>query len=641
MSLYPTDYGWLEARRIYNIDQWGSGYFDLDEEGDVIVGPRGLEDAKPRLKLNQLVGQVRQQGLRLPLLIRFSNILHSRASLLCNAFDHAIQQHGYAGDYTAVYPIKVNQQRRVVEELLATSERGQGKIGLEAGSKPELLAVLALSSEGPSTIVCNGYKDREYVRLALMGEKLGHKVYLVVEKSSELELIIEQSRALGVTPRIGIRARLMSTGKGKWESSGGAKSKFGLTAHQILGVVERLHDQEMLDSLNLIHFHLGSQIANIGDIQRGLRECGRFYQSLHELGANIQIVDVGGGLGVDYEGTHSRSQCSINYSMNEYANTVVTAFQQICDSEGLPHPHIISESGRALTAHHAVLITDVIDEETQLPPTLPQRSVGNPRLDVLWDTLEALEEGPVQSRQLSEYHHHLHHAFNELQERFVLGDCPLAQRSEGEAVFVTACHRLKAQLDPRHRAHREILDELSDKLADKLFVNFSLFQSLPDAWGIDQIFPIMPLAGLSNPPTRRGVVQDITCDSDGRFDMYIDGQGNETTLPLPEWQAGQDRLLGMFLVGAYQEILGDLHNLFGDTDSIDVEVNDKGEWSFTSPLHGDSVTDVLTLVNFDIGEFRYRYQRQLAASPHLSEHEKRFYFSELSAGLEGYTYLKQ
>ncbi|MGJ8522252.1 Biosynthetic arginine decarboxylase [Carnimonas sp. R-84981] len=634
-----STYSINDARRVYNIDHWGGGYYDLDAQGDVVVTPTLGDGAKAsQIKLTELLQQAKQSGLRLPLLMRFSNILHSRVALLCEAFDSAIEDYGYQGGYTAVYPIKVNQQRRVVEELLATPQRSAGRVGLEAGSKPELLAVLALSSEGASTIVCNGYKDREYIRLALMGEKLGHRVYLVVEKESELSLIIEEARALGVKPRIGLRARLMSVGKGKWESSGGAKSKFGLTAQQVLDVIERLRSEQMLDCLDLIHFHLGSQIANIHDIKRGLTECARFFHSLHAQGAVIKVVDVGGGLGIDYEGTRSRSHCSINYSLGEYANNVVGTFHQLCQQEGLPHPDIISESGRALTAHHAVLITNVIDEEKQLPATMPKRSQGEPLLETLWDTHNALNQRQP-PLMLAEYYHDLTQSFSDLQYRFVLGDISLEQRAEGEAVYIAACHSLRHHLDPRNRAHREILDELAEKLADKLFVNFSLFQSLPDAWGIDQVFPVMPLSGLQRPATRRGIIQDITCDSDGRFDHYIDGESVDTSLPLPEWAEGEDHLLGMFLVGAYQEILGDLHNLFGDTDSVDVSVDALGHWQLSSPIRGDSVAGVLEYVNFDIAEFHQRYQSQLDQHSDLTDHEREQFMETLAAGLQGYTYL--
>ncbi|WP_372373198.1 biosynthetic arginine decarboxylase [Vreelandella venusta] len=628
----------LRARRTWNIDQWGSGYFDVDDHGQALVRPLGSDAEGPALPLSGLVRQLQTAGLRLPVLVRFSDILHDRVEQLCGAFDVAMQDIDYQGGYTAVYPIKVNQQRRVVEEILATSERGNGRVGLEAGSKPELLAVLALSDGGSSLIVCNGYKDREYVRLALLGEKLGHRVYLVVEKLSELELILEEARELEVTPRIGLRARLASVGKGKWQNTGGEKSKFGLTASQILDVVTTLRAQNALESLQLVHFHLGSQIANIRDIQRGLRECARFYQNLVSLGAPVNTVDVGGGLGIDYEGTRSRSYCSANYSMQEYARNVVSAFAQLCQEADLPQPHLISESGRALTAHHAVLITNVIGEE-RVNDSPPERSPQEDlQVEALWRVFEQLAESQ-EPRVLVEAWHDLLQAVSELQDRFVMGLSDIKARAEGERLYMAACARLRGQLDTRNRAHREIMDELAEKLADKLFVNFSLFQSVPDVWGIEQIFPVLPLSGLDQPPTRRAVIQDITCDSDGRIDSYVDGQGVESTLPLPEWASDDERWLGFFLVGAYQEILGDLHNLFGDTDSVDAALGDDGDWVFSNLQAGDTVADVLAYVNFDARVLKQKLTEQLITSGFSTQEQEKFAAS-LSEGLDGYTYLE-
>ncbi|MGS0469010.1 biosynthetic arginine decarboxylase [Cobetia marina] len=625
-----------EARRTYNIDQWGSGYFDVGQDGLTLVRPHG-EPGTPALPLISLIDKARAQGLRLPLLIRFADILHDRVEQLCAAFDAAISSRGYGASYTAVYPIKVNQQRRVVEELLATSERSRGRVGLEAGSKPELLAVLALSDNGPSVIVCNGYKDREYVRLALMGEKLGHRVHLVVEKASELELVLEEAERLGVRPRIGLRARLATIGKGNWQNTGGEKSKFGLTASQIVALVERLREVDALDCLKLVHFHLGSQIADISDIQRGLAECARFYQGLHEAGAGVEIVDVGGGLGVDYEGTRSESACSLNYSMREYADYVVGAFHAVCEAHDLPHPHIISESGRALTAHHAVLVTDVIGEErVDLP--LPTPREDDLQIAALW-TQAARLEGALEPRELVEIYHAVVHAQHQVQERFVMGLASIAIRAEAEAIYTNVCRSLAGRLDARQRSHRAVLDELNEKLADKLFVNFSLFQSLPDIWGIEQIFPILPLTGLDRAPTRRGVIQDITCDSDGRIDTYVDDQGLDATLPLPEWHAEEKKLLGFFMVGAYQEILGDLHNLFGDTDSVDASLDDEGQWQLSHAIQGDSVAQVLRYVNFDPDQLAARLARQLKSS-NLNALEQADLLEDLKAGLEGYTYLE-
>ncbi|MGA4493830.1 biosynthetic arginine decarboxylase [Vreelandella venusta] len=628
----------LRARRTWNIDQWGSGYFDVDDHGQALVRPLGSDAEGPALPLSGLVRQLQTAGLRLPVLVRFSDILHDRVEQLCGAFDVAMQDIDYQGGYTAVYPIKVNQQRRVVEEILATSERGNGRVGLEAGSKPELLAVLALSDGGSSLIVCNGYKDREYVRLALLGEKLGHRVYLVVEKLSELELILEEARELEVTPRIGLRARLASVGKGKWQNTGGEKSKFGLTASQILDVVATLRAKNALESLQLVHFHLGSQIANIRDIQRGLRECARFYQNLVSLGAPVNTVDVGGGLGIDYEGTRSRSYCSANYSMQEYARNVVSAFAQLCQEADLPQPHLISESGRALTAHHAVLITNVIGEE-RVNDSPPERSPQEDlQVEALWRVFEQLAESQ-EPRVLVEAWHDLLQAVSELQDRFVMGLSDIKARAEGERLYMAACARLRGQLDTRNRAHREIMDELAEKLADKLFVNFSLFQSVPDVWGIEQIFPVLPLSGLDQPPTRRAVIQDITCDSDGRIDSYVDGQGVESTLPLPEWASDDERWLGFFLVGAYQEILGDLHNLFGDTDSVDAALGDDGDWVFSNLQAGDTVADVLAYVNFDARVLKQKLTEQLITSGFSTQEQAKFAAS-LSEGLDGYTYLE-
>ena len=626
------------ARRTWNIDQWGSGYLDVDDDGHALVRPLGSEAEGPALPLTPLVDQLREADLRLPVLVRFSDILHDRVEQLCEAFDLAMREEEYVGGYTAVYPIKVNQQRRVVEEILATRERGHGRVGLEAGSKPELLAVLALSADGPSLIVCNGYKDREYIRLALMGEKLGHRVYLVVEKFSELPLILEEAERLGVTPRIGLRARLASVGMGKWQDTGGEKSKFGLTAAQMLAVVERLREADSLGSLQLVHFHLGSQIANIRDIQVGLRECARFYQSPLALGAPIAPVDVGGGLGIDYEGTRSRSFCSINYSMREYARNVVSAFAQACNEAEIPHPHLISESGRALTAHHAVLITNVIGEE-RVNDAAPERlAEDDPQLDELWRVHDLLN-GSVEPRELVEAWHDLLQAMSEMHDRFLMGLADITVRAAADGVYFAACARLRERLDSRNRAHREIIDELAEKLADKLFVNFSLFQSVPDVWGIDQIFPVLPLTGLNREPSRRGVIQDITCDSDGRIDGYVDGQGVEMTLPLPEWRDDEERLLGFFLVGAYQEILGDLHNLFGDTDSVDAALDVNGEWVLSHAQQGDRVSDVLAYVNFDAKVLRDRLAGQLADSG-LPAEEQEHFLDDLSAGLQGYTYLE-
>lgn len=628
------------AHKVYNIAHWSDGYISVNASGEVEIRPdRGQTDA--HINLPALTRTLTEQGVALPVLIRFTDILHDRVNRLCNAFNKVTAEQGYQGKYTAVYPIKVNQQRRVVEELLAAEPAASaGQVGLEAGSKPELMAVLALTGKAGSTIVCNGYKDREYIRLALIGRKLGYRVFIVVEKQSELPVILEEADKLGVAPLIGVRARLATIGKGNWQNTGGEKSKFGLSASQVLDVVETLRRHNALDALQLLHFHLGSQIANIRDIQTGLRECARFYTELRQLGAPIGTVDIGGGLGVDYEGTRSRSSCSMNYSVAEYAYNVVHVLQAECDRQGIPHPDLISESGRALTAHHSVLVTNVIDQEKpdQRPSEQPSPDAPAPLHD-LWRDLQSLRD-EHSSRSLAEIYHDILHAMADVHAQFAHGLLSLAHRAQAENLYTVACRLLHSQLDTANRVHREILDELNEKLAEKLFVNFSLFQSLPDVWGIDQIFPVMPINGLTRPLNRRVVIQDITCDSDGRIDQYVDGQGIETTLPLPEERADDPLLMGFFMTGAYQEILGDMHNLFGDTHSVDVRLNSDGHYAVTETVEGDTVARVLRYVNFEPATLLAAYREKFAHSE-LPKALSQTLLAELAEGLDGYTYLEQ
>lgn len=627
------------AHKVYNIAHWGEGYIDIDSAGDVLIRPdRGHSGAS--INLPQLTRELLDKQVQLPVLVRFGDILHDRVNSLCDAFNRTARDKGYQGQYTAVYPIKVNQQRHVVEALTrAEPAASNGQIGLEAGSKPELMAVLALSRKPGSVIVCNGYKDREYIRLALIGQKLGHTVFIVVEKQSELPEILEEAKALSVKPLIGVRARLATIGKGNWQNTGGEKSKFGLSASQVLETVERLKAANALDSLQLLHFHLGSQIANIRDIQTGLKECARFYSELRDLGAPIETVDIGGGLGVDYEGTRSRSSCSINYSMGEYAYNVIHTLQTECDRVGIPHPNLISESGRAMTAHHAVLITNVIDEEAPANPTpnAPASDAPGPLHD-LWRDYNSLQDrDPNRSRV--EIYHDVMHAISDVHALFAHGLLSLPHRAEAEQLYTACCRALRARLEAGNRAHREIIDELNEKLAEKLFINFSLFQSLPDVWGIDQIFPVLPISGLNQPINRRAVVQDITCDSDGRIDRYVDGQGVETTLPLPEAKPGEPMLMGFFMTGAYQEILGDMHNLFGDTNSVDVSRGDDGSYRIRHLVEGDTVSKILRYVNFDPDALRQAYRSKFEAAK-LPDQESEALLAELEQGLEGYTYLE-
>ncbi len=631
-----SDWTVEHARKTYNLAHWGGGYVDISSDGHLLMRPdRSREGAG--VDLARLSEEVRAAGMTLPVLVRFTDILRDRVDTLCGAFAEAMAADEYRGRYTAVYPIKVNQQRSVVEEIF---RHGGGRVGLEAGSKPELIAVLALADANGGVVVCNGYKDREYIRLALLGRKLGHRVYVVVEKPSELELLLEEADALGVEPLIGVRVRLASIGAGKWQNTGGEKAKFGLSAAQVLQAVARLREAGRLASLKMVHFHLGSQIPNLRDIRRGMRECARYFVEMHRLGVNVECVDVGGGLGIDYEGSRSRSFCSMNYSVQEYAHNVVHALWEVCEAEGLEHPCIFTESGRAMTAHHAVLITNVIDTEHVPAPVelAPPGPAEAQILHDLWQGLEHLVERPSERSAVEAYHEAVN-AVAEAQGMYLHDVLGLAERARAEELYFAICRQVQRLLNPGARAHREILDELHEKLADKYFCNFSLFQSLPDVWAIDQIFPVVPLHRLDERPERRGVLEDITCDSDGRIDHYVDGEGLESSLPLHAPRAGEPYLLGIFLAGAYQEILGDMHNLFGDTDSIDVELDAAGGYRLARPLHGDTVETVLRYVHFDPERLLQAFREKIAGAP-FGEAEGAAMLEELEAGLHGYTYLE-
>ncbi|MBM3202849.1 biosynthetic arginine decarboxylase, partial [Candidatus Woesearchaeota archaeon] len=590
-----------QARETYAIEQWGEGYFAIGPNGHVVVHPtRSAADGT--IDLIGIVDKLHQEGLGLPVLVRFTDILGDRVRLLREAFDTARADLDYPGHYTPVYPIKVNQQGTVVEGILRTG-KAYG-IGLEAGSKSELLGVMALSEA--ATLICNGYKDRAYIRLALIGSTLGHNIFIVIEKYSELELILSESQALGITPQLGVRVRLASIGAGKWQNSGGDKSKFGLNAGDLLRLVERLKAEGHLDWLQLLHFHMGSQIANINDVKTALGEACRYYAELSHLGAALRWADVGGGLGIDYEGSHSISECSINYSLDEYAYAIVRAFAEMAATENLAPPHLITESGRAISAHHAVLITDVIDVEQVAEDTrLPTLSSARPVLD-LAGLLADLPTEPV----LGVYHD-AQFDLNEARALYARGQLNLTDLAEAERLHAALSHQVRRRLDVRLRSHREVLDELNERLADKVFCNFSLFQSMPDAWAIEQIFPVMPLQRLHEEPSRRAVIQDLTCDSDGRIEAYIDRQSIEPTLPLHDTRPGERYLIGVFLVGAYQEILGDMHNLFGDTHSINVELDGTGGYRLVAPHPGDGTDDLLRYVHIDPQELERAYRKKL------------------------------
>jgi len=625
------------VRADYNVHYWSQGFYGIDNQGEVYVSPRS--DNASQTALSSIVKQLEERDLSLPVLVRFPQILHQRVHSICDAFNQAIAEYQYPNNYLLVYPIKVNQQKEVVDEILASQAKLETKqLGLEAGSKPELLAVLALAQQASSVIVCNGYKDREYVRLALIGEKLGHKVFIVLEKLSELDLVLKEAASLGVTPRLGLRIRLASQGAGKWQASGGEKSKFGLSASQVLTVTERLKQEGQLDALQLVHFHLGSQMANIRDVRNGVNEAARFYCELRNIGAPIDFFDVGGGLAVDYDGTRSQSSNSMNYGLVEYARNIVSSVGDVCKQYEQPMPVIISESGRSITAHHAVLITNVIGTEAYYPEEIEQPEVAAPHLVLnMWQNWQNLREGS-DARALIEIYNDTQSDLSEAHSQFATGVINLEQRAWAEQLSLRIYHELSLQMNGKNRFHRPILDELSERLADKFFVNFSLFQSLPDAWGIDQVFPVLPLSGLGQAEDRRAVMLDITCDSDGAIEQYVEGQGIESTLPVPAWSKDSPYLMGFFLVGAYQEILGDMHNLFGDTHSVVVNVNENGDTEIVSINEGDSVEDMMRYVHIDVEAIRHNY-RQLV-SQRVAQHEQEMVITELEQGLCGYTYLE-
>ncbi len=624
VDIYPVE-------QDYGIDRWGEGYFGINTQGNVIVRPD--REGEVQVDLHQLAHEVRDHGLNWPVLIRFTDILHDRVAALCSSFRQVFEELEYRGNYSAIYPIKVNQQRSVVEEILA---KGCGCVGLEAGSKPELMVVLDQAPDG-GVIVCNGYKDREYIRLALIGRRLGHQIYIVIEKPSELELVLQESRALDVEPLLGVRVRLAASAKGKWQDSGGEKAKFGLNAGQVLALINRLRSENRLHWLQLLHSHIGSQIPNLRDIRRCTSEAARFYGELRRLGADIRVVDLGGGLGVDYEGTGSRHQCSINYSLDAYAREAVKALIRICNEQGLSHPDIYTESGRAMTAHHAMLMVNVIDSEPA-PAGLVQPIDEEEELPAAIQAL-ANELDAIGRNSPTEVYQESLHGLEEARELFQSGHLSLEHRALAEAIYFEVCHRLKPLLRVESRRQRDLLEKLNEKLADRLFCNFSLFQSLPDVWAIDQVFPVMPLHRLLEMPDRSAVLHDLTCDSDGCIENYVDRDGVESSLPVHQQVPGEPYLLGIFLVGAYQEILGDMHNLFGDTDAVNLELDGKGGYRLTQSEKGDSVDEMLSYVHFSPKRMLQGYEQKLQRAGIEGEEASQIY-GELEEGLYGYTYFE-
>jgi arginine decarboxylase len=616
-----------KSLQTYNIGKWGEGYFNVSAAGHLLVD---AANNKPAIDLHQVAELARQSGLSLPLLARFPDILQRRVEELCQAFDSAIEKSGQTTSYQPVYPIKVNQNRNVVEQLLKTES---GRLGLEAGSKPELLTTLALSPDN-GVIICNGYKDRDYIRLALAGTRMGLSVFLVIEKLSELPLIVDECRRSSATPRIGIRLKLASIASGKWQSSGGERSKFGLTASQLLCAITQLRDAGMLDCLELLHVHLGSQISNLRDIQNGLGETAQFLVQLTKMGINIRAIDVGGGLGVDYEGTRTRSDCSVNYSLAEYADKIVQTLASVCVQYNIKMPDIFSESGRALTAHHAVLITNVTEVEKH-DFELPAEDGDEAHyMQEMRNQLKALQ----QDRPIREIYHDLQAVMQDIQSRFNQGTLKLDERAKAEQLNYAICHRLYAEIDPANHSLQALRNELEEVLADKVFCNFSIFQSMPDVWAIQQIFPIVPLQRLDEEPDHRAILHDLTCDSDGRIDLYVDQHGIENTLPLHNIQPDEKYLLGFFMLGAYQETLGDIHNLFGDTASANVVHDKNGKISLENIFHGENVSQLLYRVEYDPDLIRQRILDR-ARDCHLADEERGELMEELQASLSAYSYL--
>jgi arginine decarboxylase len=597
-----TDWSLDQARKTYSIPHWADGYFDVDQAGHMVVRPTGQDG--PVVSLPKIVDAAREAGAKLPLLVRFPDILGQRLGKLQAAFAQAQADWEYPGGYTAVYPIKVNQHRGVAGTL--ASHHGEG-FGLEAGSKPELMAVLALSRPG-GLIVCNGYKDREYIRLALIGRKLGLQTFIVIEKPSELKLVLEESKALDVKPGLGVRMRLASLGAGKWQNSGGDKAKFGLSPRQLLDLWKSLRDTEYADCLSLLHFHMGSQISNVRDIANGMREATRYFVELSRLGAKITHVDVGGGLGVDYEGTRSRSFCSINYGLHSYASNIVQPLANACEEFGLTPPRIVTECGRAMTAHHAVLIANVSEVEEAQEGRVPDQHDDEPaairHLREIHDELDV--------RPAVELFQEAQHFHAEGLASYALGQIDLPQRARIDDLFYAIAHGVRARLSYDEKSHRPVLDELNERLVDKYFVNFSVFESIPDVWAIDQVFPIVPIERLDETPDRRGIIADMTCDSDGMVETYVENESLDSSLPLHKMKPGESYRIGFFMVGAYQEILGDIHNLFGDTDAVEVLADADG-YAITQQRRGDTTDVMLDYVGYRLDELRATYAQRVAA----------------------------
>lgn len=627
-----------DASQLYNVPNWGHDYFSVNDKGHVDVHP--TRDPKRSFDLYKLVDELRDRDIAPPMLLRFTDILKDRLKEIHDAFAKAIVDNEFEGDYRCVYPIKVNQQRHVVEEVLEFgSPYG---FGLEAGSKPELLAILALVDDETTPIICNGFKDDEFIEAVILATKIGKNIIPVVEKFSELELIAKYAKLHNVKPSIGVRVKLSARGAGRWESSGGVRSKFGLFINEVVDALNFLRENEMGDCLNLLHFHLGSQINNIRNVKSAIIELVRIYVELQRMGAGLTYIDIGGGLGVDYDGTKTNFDSSINYSLQEYANDVVFHVKQVCDEADVPHPTIVSESGRAMVAYHSVLVFNVIGWSGFERFSLPDKLSDQEREDLpapivnLFDAYIGLT-----SANLTEYYHDAQLARDQMLNLFNLGYCSLEQRSLAERLYFGLCSRIlkfvrKLEYIPEEFEH------LQSALSDTYFCNYSIFQSMPDSWAIDQLFPIMPIHRLDEPPTCRGILADVTCDSDGKVDRFIDRRDVKHVLELHPYK-GEDYFMAAFLVGAYQEILGDLHNLFGDTNTVHVSIGEDGEAHIDEVVEGDTVREVLAYVQFSADELMRSMRKSIEKAlreKKLTLKESRTLLRFYESGLKGYTYLE-
>ena len=624
-----------DSSELYNVGGWGLKYFSINEKGHVTVTPR---DGYASVDLKDVMDELQVRDISAPVLLRFPDILDNRIEKISRCFRQAAEEYNYKAQNFIIYPIKVNQVRHVVEEIVSHGKKFN--IGLEAGSKPELHAVLALNIDERSVIVCNGYKDEDYVELALLAQKMGRRIYIVAEKLNELKLIADISKRLNIRPNVGIRIKLSSSGSGKWEESGGDQSKFGLNSSELLEALDYMQQAKMQDCLKLIHFHIGSQITKIRRIKNALREACQFYVQLSKIGFDIDFVDIGGGLGVDYDGTRSSaSESSMNYSIQEYVNDSVSSLVDVCEKNGLKQPNIITESGRSLTAHHSILVFEVL-ETTHLPEWNDNDEVGEDEHELareLYDIYDKLN----QPRIFESWHDALQ-IREEALDLFSLGLLDLRTRAMIEKLFWSIAREVSSITSAIKHAPEE-LKKVARMLPEKYFCNFSLFQSLPDSWAIDQIFPIMPISRLDEKPTHYATLQDITCDSDGKINNFISVHGAASALPVHTLKTNEPYYIGVFLVGAYQEILGDMHNLFGDTNAVHISV-DKDGYDIEQIIDGESVAEVLDYVQYSPKKLVRNVETWVTSAMKdgkITPEEGREFVSNYRSGLYGYTYLER